>query len=99
MKKIQTFDKALTDTVEDWRGGFTELYIFGVNQPDGTIKQILSVVGVVCMEMKVPLRSIDLLRAGCEVSNILPILQSLQSYNFSATETLGLENDSSLEGK
>lgn len=98
MNQIETIGKALTDIIDDGRDGTTELYVFGVRQPDGSVKQILAVVGVVCLEIVPPLRGIDLLRAGCETTNILPILQSLQSFNFPATENLGLENDSPTEG-
>lgn len=92
MNQTETFDKALTDTIDDGKGGTTELFVFGVKQPDGSVKQILAVVGVVCMEIIPPVRGVDLLRAGCETTNILPILQSLQSYNFPAADILGLEN-------
>lgn len=98
MNQTETFNKALTDIIDDGKGGTTTLYVFGVKQPNGDVKQILSVVGVVCMEIVPPVRGVDLLRAGCETTNILPILQSLQSFNFPATETLGLENDSPTEG-
>lgn len=98
MNKVSVFNNALTDTIDDGRGGTTTLYVFGVKQPDGSVKQILSVIGVVSMELVPPVRGVDLLRAGCETTNILPILHSLQSYNFPATETLGLENNGPQEG-